>query len=194
MKKKLLLIAIAIICIAILSSGSMAFFTSEKQARNMITTRAVDILVEEWQETANGLVPYPDNKPIVVLPSVKISKIATIKNLEADAFVRAKYDMALFDENGNKIDISLENLLKMVSVKLNSVDWARKDKDSEWWYYKGVVASGTSTQAFFTEVAFDGPNITNEYQNCTLKITVTAQAVQKANNGDNVFDAVGWPG
>ena len=49
------------------------------------------------------------------------------------------------------------------------------------------------TKPLFTEVVFDGPNMTNEYQNCTVEVIVTAQAVQSANNGEAVLTADGWP-
>jgi len=33
----------------------------------------------------------------------------------------------------------------------------------------------------------------NEYQNCTVSVDVSAQAVQVANNGADVLEAKGWP-
>ena len=80
MKKKILLLASVAICAAILASGTIAYFTAEDQAHNVITSGAVDIQIEEWQDEIGN--PYP-NDPIDVMPGVTVSKIATIKNLEA---------------------------------------------------------------------------------------------------------------
>ena len=192
MKKKITILAVVAMCLAILASGTIAYFTAEDQAHNVITSGAVDIEIEEWQQTDEGLVPYPEDDPIDVMPGVTVSKIATIKNIEADAYIRAKFDVVIIREDKTVMELSPEELASIISLTMNGEDWLRKDGDSEWWYYANAVSVGESTEAFFTEVVFDGPNMTNEYQNCTVEITVTAQAVQKANNGDSALEAAGW--
>jgi len=150
----------------------------------------VDIEIEEWQDEIGN--PYPDEK-IEVMPGVTVSKIATIKNLEAEAYIRAKFAIVITDESGNEMQISPETLASIITLTVNGEDWIRKDGDGEWWYYADSVVTGASTEAFFTEVVFDGPNMTNEYQNCTVEVIVDAQAVQTANNGDSAIEAAGWP-
>lgn len=190
MKKKLLLLAVVAICAAILASGTLAYFASEDQAHNVITTDAVDIEIEEWQNEIGN--PYPDD-PIEVMPGVIVSKIATIKNLEAEAYIRAKFEVVITREDGSVMELSPETLASIITVTMNGEDWLRKDGDGEWWYYNAPVQTGESTEAFFTEVVFDGPNMTNEYQNCTVEVIVKAQAVQTANNGASALEAAGWP-
>ena len=64
-----------------------------------------------------------------------------------------------------------------------------------------IVASGTlayftaqeTAHNVITTVTFDAAKMDNIYQNCTAKIEVQAHAVQVANNGDTVLDAIGWP-
>jgi len=192
MKKKVLLLAAVAIGIATLASGTLAYFTSEDQVHNVITTDAVDIEIEEWQETGEGLVPYPKENPIEVTPGVTVSKIATIKNLEASSYIRAKFEVVITREDESIMELSPETLSSIITLTMNGDDWLRKDGDGEWWYYNAPVKTGESTEAFFTEVVFDGPNMTNEYQNCTVEIIVTAQGVQSANNGNNVIEAAGW--
>ena len=156
----------------------------------MITTDAVNIQIEEWQDEIGN--PYPDD-PINVMPGVTVSKIATIKNLEAEAYIRAKFEVVITRADGSVMELSPETLASIISLTMNGEDWLRKDGDGQWWYYADAVASGASTEAFFTEVVFDGPNMTNEYQNCTVEVIVSAQAVQTANNGDSAIEAAGWP-
>jgi len=192
MKNKVLLLAAVAIGIATLASGTLAYFTSEDQVHNVITTDAVDIEIEEWQETGEGLVPYPKENPIEVTPGVTVSKIATIKNLEASSYIRAKFEVVITREDESIMELSPETLSSIITLTMNGDDWLRKDGDGEWWYYNAPVKTGESTEAFFTEVVFDGPNMTNEYQNCTVEIIVTAQGVQSANNGNNVIEAAGW--
>ena len=190
MKKKLLLLAVVAICAAILASGTLAYFTSADQVHNVITSGAVDIQIEEWQDEIGN--PYPD-EPIEVMPGVTVSKIATIKNWEAEAYIRAKFEVVITDANGNEMQIAPETLASMITLTMNGEDWQSKDGDGEWWYYNDPVKTGESTEAFFTEVVFDGPNMTNEYQNCTAQVIVTAQGVQTANNGASALEAAGWP-
>lgn len=193
MKKKLLLLAAVAICASILASGTLAYFTSEDQVHNVITTNAVDIQIEEWQQTDEGLVPYPKDDPIGVMPGVTVSKVATIKNMEAEAYIRVKCEVVITRGDGSVLELSPETLTSIINLTMNGEDWLRKDGEGEWWYYNAPVASGASTEAFFTEVVFDGSNMTNEYQNCTVEVIVDAQAVQTANNGNNSIEAAGWP-
>ena len=190
MKKKILLLAVVAICAAIIASGTLAYFTAEDQVHNVITSGAVDIEIEEWQDKIGN--PYPDD-PISVMPGVTVSKIATIKNLEAEAYIRAKFEVVITREDGSAMELSPETLASIISLTMNGEDWLRKDGDGEWWYYADAVAAGASTEAFFTEVVFDGPNMTNEYQNCTVEVIVKAQGVQTANNGSSALEAAGWP-
>ncbi|MBR4411288.1 MAG: SipW-dependent-type signal peptide-containing protein, partial [Firmicutes bacterium] len=88
MKKKIFAVMMVLICLAIAATGTLAYFTSEETAHNIITTGAVDIDLEEWQDLdgdGQNYTPYPpENQPINVMPGVTVSKIATIKSLEAD--------------------------------------------------------------------------------------------------------------
>ena len=190
MKKKLLLLASVAICAAILASGTLAYFTAEDEVHNVITSGAVDIQIEEWQDKIGN--PYPDD-PIDVMPGVTVSKITTIKNLEADAYIRAKFEVVITRADGSVMELSPETLASIITLTMNGEDWLRKDGDGVWWYYDAPVAPGASTEPFFTEVVFDGPNMTNEYQNCTVEVIVKAQAVQTANNGTSALEAAGWP-
>lgn len=193
MKKKILLLAAAVICVATLASGTIAYFTAEDEVHNVITSDAVDIQIEEWQKTDEGLVPYPKEDPIEIMPGVTVSKIATIKNLEAEAYIRAKFEVVITRADKTVMELSPETLASIITLTMNGEDWLRKDGDGEWWYYNAPVKTGESTEAFFTEVVFDGPNMTNEYQNCTVEVIVKAQGVQTANNGASAIEAAGWP-
>lgn len=190
MKRKIFLIAVALICVSILGYGSLAYFTAEDTARNVITTDALDISIEEWQQTATGPVPYPKDQPIVVMPATTVSKIVTVRNHEAQSFIRVKLNVTVKNAEGKEMTLPVEQLEKIIILHLNNKDWSLKDG---WWYYGSAVDADQATQPLMTAVEFDGPNMTNEYQNCTVLIDVTAQAVQTANNGTSAIDALGWP-
>ena len=191
MKKKILLVAAIAICLATLAGGTLAYFTAEDQVHNVITSDAVDISIEEWQDEEQTI-PYPD-EPIEVMPGATISKIVTVRNNEAKSWVRANFEIIITDANGDRMELSPETLASIVTVVVNGEHWQQKTGEMNWWYYNDAVATGVVTEPLFTEVVFDGPNMTNEYQNCTVEINVYAQAVQTANNGDSALDAAGWP-
>lgn len=50
MKRKLLILSVLAICIATLAAGTLAYFTSEGKAHNVITTGGVEITVQEWAD------------------------------------------------------------------------------------------------------------------------------------------------
>ena len=187
----MMILVIIAICLAVLASGTLAYFTAEDQVHNVITSDAVDIAIEEWKDEVGGT-PYP-NEPIQVMPGTTVSKIVTVKNIEAKSYIRANFEIIITDANGNVMDIPPETLASIVTVAVNGEHWQQKTDELNWWYYTDAVATGVATEPLFTEVVFDGPNMTNEYQNCTVEINVYAQAVQTANNGDSALEAAGWP-
>lgn len=193
MKKKILCLAALMIGVSVLTSGTLAYFTAQEQVHNVITTDGVDIQIEEWQKTTNVIVAYPKNTPIRVMPGTTVSKIADVKNLEAESYIRATFEIIFLDADGKEMQLSQEVLEKLVSVPVNTKDWIQKDGDTTWWYYKDAVQTNEVTENFFSEVIFQGAYMTNEYQNCKVDIVVKAQAVQAAHNGNTVLEAAGWP-
>jgi predicted ribosomally synthesized peptide with SipW-like signal peptide len=192
-KQKVTLLAVAAICLSILSGLTLAYFTAEDTAHNVITTGQVAIKIEEWQETDNGLVPYPKDKPQEAMPSDVISKVAKIKNLDADVWIRAKAKITVKDSEGKLMEVPEEKLKSIIVLIGSDSKWVRKTGDSEWLYYNASVPAGQSTEPLFKSLRFDGPGMTNEFQDCTVEVTVDAQAVQTANNGSSVVEAAGWP-
>ena len=189
MKKKLIAAALLVIGIAILSAGTIAYFTSATTAHNVITSGGVDIVLEEWADE-DCTTPYPA-QAVPVMPGQSITKIVTVKNTDADAYVRAQFHITVLGADGDKINPeNLPNLDKAIVIECGA-DW-EKGADG-WYYYAEPLEVGQVTPALFSEVVFDGPNMTNEYQNCTVTVDVIAQAVQVANNGDSAQEAKGWP-
>lgn len=192
MKKRIFAVALIAICLAILAYGTTAYDTVEDTAHNVITSGAVAIELQEWQQTEAGLIPYPD-RPIAIMPATAVSKVVTLKNNDVECFLRCSVQIAVKDASGNEKDVSAAELSRIVDIAFNEEDWIREEGDSEWWYYQESLKPGKSTEPLFTGIAFDGPNMTNEYQNCTLEVKVSAQAVQAANNKATAREAIGWP-
>lgn len=189
MKKKILYIAAIVICLSILAGGTLAYFTAEDTARNVITSGAVDVSVVEQQLVNGTLQPYP-GQPIPVMPGAVVSKIVSVQNLEEAAWIRMAYEVCFYDAAGKKMEISDAELEKVIAIEHDDAGWTFQDG---WWYCNAAVPTGETTAPLFEAVAFSGPGMGNEFQNCTMEILVTAQAVQQANNGSTVMEAAGWP-
>lgn len=185
MKKRLVIVALLVIGIAILSAGTIAYFTSEDTAHNVITSGGVKIALEEWADE-DCTVPYPD-EPVEVMPGTSVTKIVTVKNQDADAWVRARFDVIIRNRDGK--EVKPENHEEAVQIACSS-KWISK---GDWYYYADALSADEITEPLFSEVVFDGPSMTDEYQNCTVEVIVYAQAVQSANNGDTPTTAAGWP-
>ncbi len=187
MRSRIVLVCALVLCIGVSVLSTVAFFTAEDTARNVIVAGSIDIEVIEEQKNEEGeLIPYPD-EPIQVLPGAMVSKIVSVKNNDAEAYVRIKLDIAVKDADGNALDTDGA----ILTVCSNEMWKASEDSDG-WLYYNGTVKTGEVTLAVIDGVEFS-PDMGDEFQGATAEINVTAQAVQAANNGDDVFLAQGWP-
>ena len=189
MKKKLLYIAAIFICLSIITSGTYAYFTTSDTAHNVITSGAVEINVVEQQLVNGTLQPYP-NQPIQVMPATTVSKIVSVQSTEQTAWVRMNYTLTVYDAEGKKMEIPADELAKVIDIETDIANWTLKDG---WWYYNTAIKADEMTKPLFEEVKFSGPYMDNKYQLCTVIIDVNAQAVQRANNGESVWEAFGWP-
>lgn len=187
MKRKLLIVSVVAICIAILAAGSLAYFTAEGKAHNVITTGGVEIALEEWADE-DMTIPY-SKESVGVMPGTKVTKIVQVKNTGAsDAWVRVKVEKKI--KLGQEIP-GLDNPQEeLVALDINTLDW---ELDADGFYrYKSALKPGKTTNPILRSVEFK-PAMGNVYQNAQISVDISAQAVQTANNGTTVKDAQGWP-
>lgn len=181
MKTKTLLAAVICIVLALLASGTLAYFTQESEiVHNVITTGTIDV---ELIETGEDGRPFEDIDG--AMPGGSYAKEVTVNNTgTADAYVRVKVDMSIELANGEEGDVLLLGL-----IGLDTTNWEYKDG---YYYYKEALKPGETTPPLFTGVSIS-EQMDNPYQNCTISVDVSAQAVQVANNGDSATAALGWP-
>lgn len=184
MKKKLCVISLLVICLAIAAYGTSAYFTHEETATNVITSGSIKVELQEWSDTGNGLVPFEDIDG--VLPGMEISKIVQVKNNGGQsAWVRVSADKGIQLAEGVTGDVDLS----LISYDLNTEFWTEKDG---FYYYNTILQPNEVSEPLFTKVIFS-TTMSNMYQNSKAVIDVTAQATQVANNGTCALDAAGWP-
>ena len=142
MKKKLLMLSAAAICIAILAAGTLAFFTAEGTAHNVITTGGVDIKLYEWGNDEKTE-PFEDIEGL--LPGMEVTKIAEVKNTGgAEAWIRVRVTKDIALQGDGEADPD------MVSLNLNKEFWAQGDDG--YIYYTRTLKPGETTEPVFTTV------------------------------------------
>ena len=185
MKRKIFSTAIMIMLVSILSIGTVAFFSDEKVAHNIITSGEIKIELLEWADKENNI-PYPSDSVVAVMPGTEVNKLVEVENTGAnDAYIRVKVEKLITLAQ----EIEEEPDLGLIKFDFDESNWTLKDG---YYYYTQALKSGERTEALFATVTFD-ENMNNEYQNSTAKVSVTAYGIQVANNGASALEANGWP-
>ena len=181
MKRKLLILSVLAICLSTLAAGTLAYFTAEDKAHNVITTGGIDITVQEWAD-AEKTRPFQDLAG--VMPNTTVTKIAEVRNTGgAEAWVRVKVEKNIKLQGEGAPDTSLVELTRSAN------HWTEKDG---YYYYNAVLEPGQTTEPLFTAVHF-AETMSNMYQESRAILQVNAFATQTAHNGASALDAAGWP-
>ena len=183
MKRKLLIVSVLAILVAVTAAGTLAYFTDTGTAHNVITTGNVKIELNEWADEACTQ-PFQDKTG--VMPGTKVTKIVKVENTGTGAaFLRLYVEKNVYgaDQKPMKSD--------PVSLDFDNRNWTYSESEG-YYYYNRSLEPGKTTEPLFTTVTFD-PLMGNEYQNASAHVKVIAYAVQSANNGDSPQAAKGWP-
>ena len=188
MKKKFIAGAVVAICLSLVTYGTLAYFTHEDTATNVITSGNIKIELQETAITEDGqVVEFEQSQDrFNVMPAQSVSKIVKVQNTgDNDAYIRIAIDKAINLAEGVEDTPDTD----LISMDFDYDNWTLKDG---YYYYNKPLAPGETTEALFNNVKFD-PAMDNMYQNSTAIINVDAQATQVKNNGTDVFTAAGWP-
>lgn len=198
MKKKIFSLSVVVICLCLAVGSTVAYFNADDTAHNIITTGGVGISIVEKTKGVDGTeIDFPVTGINGVMPGSTISKIVSVSNTgESEAWLRVSVDTGFVAADGTVLPMELELYGGTIPALTYTVEDNWLLGDDGYYYYTQPVPAGESTGVLFREVMFS-PQMTNEYQNCTVSINISAQAVQTANNGipegGSVLDIVGWP-
>ena len=186
MKKKLLALSVVVAVLAIAAAGTLAYFTADETAHNVITTGGVDIELLETAVNEDGAtVPFEDVANVV--PDTEVSKIVEVKNTgESAAWIRVSVEKAIELAQAPE---DAEADLSLVTMDFNEEDWTYEDG---YYYYNAELKPSAETEPLFTAVSF-AAEMGNMYQESTATVSVIAQATQVVNNGGSALEAAGWP-
>ena len=168
-----------------LANASLAYYTDDVTAHNVFTSGGISVSLDEtngngdpWQDVTN------------VMPGDTVPKIVTVTNEEQPAWVRVWVEIECrraTPEGGMKTEpMSVQDFLGgrgNIVIDFNTTDWTYNTEDGHF-YYNTRLAEGAESEPLFTHVVFDAEDMGNDWQNGKLTISVTAEAVQAANNPD----------
>ena len=178
MKRRLIAIFSIVAVAAIISVGSLAYFSVEGRTTNTVTTGKVDLEIHEVDADGNSQA----DSSIEVMPGDVLDRILTVENTaEHPMYLRVKLTKTVSGE-GLDVDAAM-------SMDIDTAHWTEQEG---YYYYNTAVAAGERTEPLFTTVSMDGKAMDNSYLGKTFTLDVNAQAVQSENNGATVFDAAGW--
>ena len=79
MKRRLFAGAVIVMCLSLLGFGTLAYFTAEDTAHNVITSGDIDIELQEWADEEKTI-PFPEEGISGVMPGTETTKIVEVKN------------------------------------------------------------------------------------------------------------------
>ena len=196
MKKKILAVAVFAMFVSVAASGTLAYFTAEERAHNVITSGGIGIEIIEKTKIESGAdvkeEDFPKEGIRGVMPGTSVSKIVKIQNSgEADAWIRVKMESSIVGADGKDLPLLIGDNDKEPVMEYEVLEGWTLGNDG-YYYYEKPVKPEKTTDLLIDSVEFN-PAMGNEYQGCTANIIIAAEAVQTANNGSTVMEAAGWP-
>lgn len=186
MKRKLFAGAVIAICLSLIAYGTLAYFTAEDTARNVITSGGIEIQLREWADKEKTT-PFPEDGVSGVMPGTDVTKIVEVENTgSGDAYIRVRVEKDIVLPEGTEGDPDTG----LMVLDFDDTCWTLGEDG--FYYYNVALKPGAVTEPLFASVSFD-PGMGNLYQDSTATVDVTVYAVQVANNGETVMDAQGWP-
>lgn len=191
MKQKVLMAALVLLLAFSAVCGTMAYFTTQGTATNVITAGNLSAVIHEYADVEMTK-PFENLKG--VMPGDAAIKVVTVENTgDNDAWVRLSvtksYKLAAERVAVLGADDVASREVELIHLDINSDYWTEKDG---WYYYNEILKPGQTTEPLFTSVTLD-PSLSNVWQNAEFGIDVHMEAVQVANNGATALEAAGWP-
>jgi len=190
MSKKIIAISAAIILAAIaVVGGTLAWFTAEDTATNVLTTGSVEVTLKEQVDDGEGTKDVAANVGLTlsdIMPGDEITKrpFLVLGEDSENAYVRMKFTVESTATGVNQETIE-QKIIDLFAAKIDKTNWKQATDETDyddWYYYMGELSS-TNPLHFTTagKLVFNGNEFTDIYQGITFTIKFDAAAVQVAN-------------
>ena len=202
MKKKILVSALAIALVAIIAVGSLAYFTASTSVTNVFKTTStdpdqelfdVDVLEPnaDGEENEFGGHTYED-----IVPGSTYKKDPTVVNTGVyDAYVRVTVTVtkaSAWQAICAKWELDLEDIFGGFDARFErkSESYDEENDALTYVYYLNEPLKAGDSATLFTTVTIPAVLDNDDMASISeFDLSVTADAIQAENTGDNAFDA-----
>lgn len=196
--------SVLVLIVALIAWGTWAYFTTSIEATNKITTGTIQIKLNDTMEGAEVTTDQKGNAiatlPASVMPGQMVDKTVSVTNTgTGQAWIRVKVDTAITGANENALSTTISDAVgqeSAVQIAYDPENTHWMDGEDGYYYYTVPVDASANTDNLFSGVMLN-KFVSNDYENCKVVITVSAQAVQVKNNpipdGKTVMNITGWP-
>lgn len=188
MKRKLAIVFGLIATLAVLSTGTLAYFTTTVTADNVVTAGDMKLEIHNRNSAGEDFT----SEGMIVMPGDKIDEIVTVENTgNHPMYLRVKVAKGVNDE---ALTGTAEDCLKIDIANPDKWQFKTDEETGEgYYYYEEVLEAGETTLPLFENVEIAGMQVDNKYIGKNFHLKVSAYAVQSENNGATVWEAFGWP-
>lgn len=190
-KKKILLVALSLVCVAILAVGStLAYFTDAEQAVNTMTVGDIDITLEEKMYDGSAWVDYEDNQVLYPVTQAKADfnkSVFTTNTSEsgADVYIRTIITLpaALYDYVGLSFNAGANIYYDAQGIVVDAPIEGGKTRYAVDWKYAGDFTIDGELKNVFVCTVKDGAAVAKNdivYSLCKVWLyeTVTQEQVK----------------
>ena len=181
-KNKKIAVSLLLVC-SLIFGTAYALVTSQITFTNSFQTGSVDIKITQMEKTEDGFQEVTDHE---ILPNKNISYIPRVLNINADSYVRVKFEAVMDPDKAIEIQEYI-NQKKEEGIDIESypitVENVYQVHDN--WIYRGGYFYNTDVmQTGESSDVFDGIHIPAEWTTATASpftVNITAEAVQTKN-------------
>jgi hypothetical protein len=182
-KKIIAMVASVGVLIFSLTVCTYAYFTSTSYSSdNKIASGKPSVTLSGTSSSDPGSIN------MTIFPGQTVENTVFARNDGAiPVYIRAKVNSEItlhqtYSDRQNEVDLSL------VSFDFDASNWTLMDG---YYYYNNPIGYKEATTNLISNVIFS-TEMGNIYKDSTIKVTIMLESVQANNNGNSVFDAMGW--
>lgn len=193
MKKKIGLIAVAVLLIALVYQGTMAVFQGSTNVKTKLNTASLGVSIVQNDDVTNEAKDHItfDN----ALPGANINHDLKVRNTKnEDVYVRVTLTKYWEDKNNEKL---VEANAKMIELVSQWNDWivvddgANSNNEVMYFYYKKPLKTNEISTSFLESIICSKELNDKAYANYQIKVDVEVDAIQSIGAEDAILSEWG---
>lgn len=185
-KRNILLVILLVLLVLAAVSFALTFRTHTGWVDDRVAYGNVELEVIENTLSGGVEVPFTQDTPVYISAD-EYSRIVRVKNTgKHPVYVRVALSLTAADSSGRETVLPAD----FFSFNINTNDWKESDG---WYYYESAdLTENEETNTLMTKIMFNHTKL-SVVAGGQLTLHIRAEAVQSENNGNNVWQAAGWP-